>query len=603
MYNSLATMETMQDKFMKSKKILMSSGLLLSLLLAGCSTTTSNSEVVDETNTNTEETSSTETTNTSIETSLSFNFTQEDLRTDVYDEETITLSGNSATTDGNNVSIDNGLISINGGGDYVITGTLTDGQIIVNAADDEEVHIVLDNASITHTSGAAVVINSGDKIIITLKEGTTNTIEDGSLYAQAEEEPNAAIFSSSDLTFNGTGELIVTANYNHGIYSKDDLRMIDVNITVTAKNDAIKGKDVVWAQNVILNITANGDGIVSSNAESTDVGNILIEGSDITINAGYDGIQAENILEIISGDFDITSGSLMTSVDSGKGLKAVNEIIIDSGDIIISAKDDSVHSNGNLIINDGTITLSSGDDGLHSDNSITINGGNISIIESYEGIEATVITINDGRIDLTSFDDGINGSSGSGSQSMSAEAAVLVTINGGTLVMDASGDGLDSNGSLVMNDGTVIVFGPTNNGNGAIDYNGQFTLNGGTLLAVGSAGMAEQATSSSQNTVLINFSGVSAGELISIIDTDGNIIVSVEAPKTLSSIVYSGLNLVNGDYILVSGGSTDATYTDYVATSGSLGSYTSIGTFSISQTITSFGSSAAQPGGTRPSRN
>lgn len=586
---------------MKKRNLLTSSALLLSLLLAGCSQESITTTETEESNTS--ESSSSESTSTVSTSTLSFDFTQEDLRTDVYDAETITLNGSSATSDGNNASISGGVITITTAGDYVITGTLSDGQLIVNAAVGEEVHIVLDNASITNTTGSAVLITGGDKVIITLKEGTSNVIKDASTYVQAEEEPNAAIFSSSDLTFNGTGELIIDANYNHAIYSKDDLRLIDVNMTITAENDAIKGKDVVWAQGVTLNITANGDGIVATNTETTEVGNVLISDSDITIKAGLDGIQAENILDIVSGTYNITSGTLMSAEESGKGLKAVNEIIIDGGDFVISAKDDSIHTNGALVINNGSLSLTSGDDGLHADNSITINGGHTTIVESYEGIEAAVITLNDGVVDLTSFDDGINGSSGSGSQSMSSESGVLVTINGGTLVMDASGDGLDSNGSLVMNDGTVIVFGPTNNGNGAIDYNGTFELKGGTLLAVGSSGMAEQASTSTQNTVLINFSGVAAGETVSIIDESGNIIVSVVAPKTFSSIVYSGTNLVNGDYILVSGGTTDATYTNNVSTMGNISSYTSIGTFSISQTITSFGSQSAQPGGTRPSRN
>lgn len=586
---------------MKKRNLLTSSALLLSLLLAGCSQESITTTETEESNTS--ESSSSESTSTVSTSTLSFDFTQEDLRTDVYDAETITLNGSSATSDGNNASISGGVITISTAGDYVVTGTLSDGQLIVNAAVGEEVHIVLDNASITNTTGSAVLITGGDKVIITLKEGTSNVIKDASTYVQAEEEPNAAIFSSSDLTFNGTGELIIDANYNHAIYSKDDLRLIDVNMTITAENDAIKGKDVVWAQGVTLNITANGDGIVATNTETTEVGNVLIADSDITIKAGLDGIQAENILDIVSGTYNITSGTLMSAEESGKGLKAVNEIIIDGGDFVISAKDDSIHTNGALVINNGSLSLTSGDDGLHADNSITINGGHTTIVESYEGIEAAVITLNDGVVDLTSFDDGINGSSGSGSQSMSSESGVLVTINGGTLVMDASGDGLDSNGSLVMNDGTVIVFGPTNNGNGAIDYNGTFELKGGTLLAVGSSGMAEQASTSTQNTVLINFSGVAAGETVSIIDESGNIIVSVVAPKTFSSIVYSGTNLVNGDYILVSGGTTDATYTNNVSTMGNISSYTSIGTFSISQTITSFGSQSAQPGGTRPSRN
>lgn len=586
---------------MKKRNLLTSSALLLSLLLAGCSQESITTTETEESNTS--ESSSNESTSTVSTSTLSFDFTQEDLRTDVYDAETITLNGSSATSDGNNASISGGVITITTAGDYVITGTLSDGQLIVNAAVGEEVHIVLDNASITNTTGSAVLITGGDKVIITLKEGTSNVIKDASTYVQAEEEPNAAIFSSSDLTFNGTGELIIDANYNHAIYSKDDLRLIDVNMTITAENDAIKGKDVVWAQGVTLNITANGDGIVATNTETTEVGNVLIADSDITIKAGLDGIQAENILDIVSGTYNITSGTLMSAEESGKGLKAVNEIIIDGGDFVISAKDDSIHTNGALVINNGSLSLTSGDDGLHADNSITINGGHTTIVGSYEGIEAAVITLNDGVVDLTSFDDGINGSSGSGSQSMSSESGVLVTINGGTLVMDASGDGLDSNGSLVMNDGTVIVFGPTNNGNGAIDYNGTFELKGGTLLAVGSSGMAEQASTSSQNTVLINFSGVSAGETVSIIDGSGNIIVSVVAPKAFSSIVYSGTNLVNGDYALVSGGSTDSTYTNNLSTSGTLSAYTSIGTFSISQTVTSFGSSSAQPGGTRPAKN
>lgn len=582
---------------MKKTNQFISSILLLSLLLAGCSNEViSTSDEIESTNDGGSEETST--------TTLSFDFTQEDLQEEVYDETIISLNGASASFEGLGVSVEGGIITISADGDYVISGTLNEGQLIVEAADDAQVHIVFAGVSITNSSGATVVINRSDKTIITLQDGTSNVLKDGASVTQSEEEPNATLYSASDLVLNGSGELIISANYNHGIYSLDDLRLIDVNISVDANNDAIKGKDVIWASNVTLNLVALGDGLVSSNAEDVSLGNILIENSVVNIQAGLDGIQAENSLQINSGSFNIISGTLMTSEDSGKGLKAVNEIIIESGDFIISAKDDSIHSDTNVIINDGSLSLSSGDDGIHGNASLIINGGDINILESYEGLESAAITLNSGTVHLVSFDDGINGSSGSG-ESMQADGNVVVVINGGTLIMDASGDGLDSNGSLVMNDGMVIVFGPTNSGNGAIDYNGQFTLNGGTLLALGSSGMAQQASNSTQNTVLINFAGVSAGETVSIVDASGNIIMSVIAIKSFSSIVYSGVNLVNGDYTLVSGGISEAIYSDSVAFSGSIGETTSIGTFTITDTITSYGSSSTQPGGTgtRPSRN
>ena len=455
----------------------------------------------------------------------------------------IRLEGDSVAIEGNDANVNERIITITAAGVYDIQGVLNNGQIVVDTQDAEAVTLILIGVDITYDVSAPIYVANAEKVVITLADGTQNTVTDGTTYYYPDEsdEPNAAIFSHNDLTINGNGALIVNANYNNGIASKDDLKIVSGTITINAVNDGIKGKDSVSIKDGTITIDSGADGIQSTNAEEEGKGYILIEGGAFNITSGLDGIQAETNLQINGGNFTITSGggSINTSTSGGgiwggpgmegnankpeesaKALKAGVDVTVMTGTFNISSADESLHSKGSLTINGGTFGIASGDDGLHADASLTVNGGEITISQSYEGIESELITINNGTIHLTSSDDGFNAAGGADSSAVNGRPGQNpfaesgdnhLYINGGYIFVDAGGDGLDSNGPFDMTGGTVIVNGPTNNGNGPLDYTGSFNITGGYLLAVGSSGMAQApSNTSTQYAVMYNFDTMQA---------------------------------------------------------------------------------------------
>lgn len=446
----------------------------------------------------------------------------------------ITLDDEKTVIEGKGVTVSNNTITINSAGSYYITGTISDGNIVIEASKDDEVQLVLDNASITSTTTAPINGVKADKLTITLVEGSTNTVTDSSSYTvftdSEDEEPDGAIFTKTDLVINGTGKLVVNANYLDGIVSKDGLKIINSNIKITSEDDGIRGKDYVVINNADIDINSKGDGIKSTNSKDTTLGYIAIEGGNININSEEDGIQAETVLNISQdtninitttgevassnkeefgfggfnrgGYYETTSSTTDTSENSAssKGLKAGTEITIESGNIVVSSTDDSIHSNGIIIINGGNMKLSGGDDGIHADTNIVINDGDIDISKSYEGIESSYIEINGGTISVVSSDDGINICGGSDGSSMggrpgqngfssTSDSNRKLVINGGNIKVNANGDGLDSNGSIYITGGTILVAGPTSSGNGALDYDNECVVTGGDLIVYGSTGM------------------------------------------------------------------------------------------------------------------
>ena len=170
-------------------------------------------------------------------------------------------------------------MTITAAGTYVVSGSLDDGQIVVDTEDKETVRLVLNGADITCSTSAPIYVKSADKIILILADGTENQVTDGDSYVLEDaesDEPNAAIFSKSDLTINGDGSLIVKANYNDGIASKDDLKIVSGDITVDAVNDAIKGRDCIGVKDGTIKVTAGGDGLQSTNDEDPEKGFICI---------------------------------------------------------------------------------------------------------------------------------------------------------------------------------------------------------------------------------------------------------------------------------------------------------------------------------------
>ena len=236
-----------------------------------------------------------------------------DEKNGVWDEAAaaaITLDGKTAKTDASGVSVDGATIRITAGGTYVLSGTLTDGQVVVNTT--EKVQLVLNGASITSTTTAPICVEEAKKLILTLADGTENTLTDSDTYTvfsdEAAAEPNAALFSKGDLILNGSGSLKVNANYANGIQSKDSLCLAGATVTVTAKGDGIKGKDFVYVDGADLTVDADGDGIQASNTTDGSLGYVVIQDGTFSVQAEGDGIQAQTCLCIAGGELDIVSG-------------------------------------------------------------------------------------------------------------------------------------------------------------------------------------------------------------------------------------------------------------------------------------------------------
>jgi hypothetical protein len=506
----------------------------------------------------------------------------------------IILDGDSITLDGTGATVQGNVITITSAGLYSVSGTLNDGQIRVDTDDSAMVKLVLNAADITCLTSAPIYIVNADKTVITLADGTENYITDGNSYIledAASDDPNAAIFSKDDLTINGGGSLTVQANYNNGIASKDDLKIAGGSITVNAVNDGIKGRDCIGIKDGTITVSAGGDGMQSNNDEDPEKGFVFIEGGTFNIVAGEDGIQAETEILIIDGNFTMTTGggSTVSTADTAKGIKAGVNVTIEDGTINIDSADDSVHSNGSITINGGLLTLASADDAIHADSTIEINGGDINIARCYEGIESADITINDGEIRLVSSDDGINAVSDDGGAPMMGPPGQEagdnpLHINGGYIVIDALGDGLDVNGPVYMTSGSVIINGPVRNDNGALDYAGVFQVTGGFLVAVGSAGMAEiPSQSSTQSSMGLRYgSPQAAGTMVHIESEDGEDVLTFVPTKIYQSVVLCSSQLTEGaTYIVYSGGSSTGTVTDGLYTGGTYVPGTELGSVTL----------------------
>ena len=368
-----------------------------SLLLTACSSANSASSgktSTEETDTSTVTNLSTDTTSTESETTFG-NYETEDLTTSYEESSAVDIQlGEEIEVTGEGVEVSDKQVTITQGGTYVLSGTLTNGQLIVNVPKEENVHLIFNGVTITNSNGPAVDIQQTEKAIVTLADNTENHLADGKTYTltENETEPDATLYSKEDLTINGTGALTVDGNYSNGIRSKDDLVLISGTYKINAKNNGLKGKDAVSVKGGSYQITTEeGDGIQANGTEDETKGAVAIDGGTFNINSGRDDIQAETSIRSQGAEITIQTadGADSTNLDTNesyKGLKAGNNVLISSGNYTINSADDSIHTNNSAEITGGTLTLSSGDDGIHTDNELTFNGGTIDIQQSYEGL-------------------------------------------------------------------------------------------------------------------------------------------------------------------------------------------------------------------------
>lgn len=421
-------------------------------------------------------------------------------------------------------------------GVYVLEGTYTE-TIFIDCLDDEDVTLVLNNATINVPDGPAIVILGAEDVIISSLEGTVNTISDGSTrtFEIEDEEYNAAIYSYVDVFFNGEGTLNIEGNYNNAVNSKDDIKILEVTLNITSIDDGIIGNDSISISEAVLNLDVTGDGLVSENIDSTDKGYIYIESGTITIDAEQDAIQAVNNIYIYTGIITINSGD--------NGIQSDTNILVGGGEITVDSDSDGFNSKNAITILGGTITINSIDDGIHADVLINIYGGVIDIERSYEGIEAYEINIAGGEISVYATDDGINCTTGGGQEhgTMYVSLGGILHITGGIIQVNAVGDGVDVNGEAYMSGGYLIVYGPTTDMQSAIDFDDSFEVSGGTIIAMGSTGMMHSLSSSSSQPSLLyaDSTNYSAGTVITLTDEEGNTLVQIESVKSFAGIVLS----------------------------------------------------------------
>ena len=555
--------------------------MLAALALTGCSTTSnalaSGTTAADSSVGTTATTSSATATDTAASSSsfstnvksgekldVDTHYSEQDLSWDTSSETAIDLS-NPTATDG--VTVEDGTLTITKAGTYKLSGEYQ-GQIKVETADSDAVRLVLDNANITNSSGAALNVVNADEVILYSASGTTNTISDGADYtATGEDDPDAVVYSKADLTIAGEGTLKVNGNHEDGIHTSDGLVIASGTLEVNAANTGIKGKDYVDILGGTINVTAQQDGIKSTNDTDEGQGWTRLSNGTVTVNAGDDGFKASRVVEI--------SGGSLTVEQSDEGIEA-QYINVSGGDVNVTSADDGM--NASLKTSDSESTDSSAntsdtaDQQQNNQQQGSIPGGQQS------GTSGTAQqqnnTQNQGNRNMGqppampggNAQDGTsqNGTTGTGQQGMGQPPQggmpgggggtfevvdAAINVSGGHVTVNAEGDGIDSNGVTTLSGGTLIVNGPSQGGNAALDTNGDLLLNGATVLSGSTADMFEAPSTNSTSGYLklTNSSGFEQGSTVQVADSSGKVVANYKVTKSnVQLVLVSSSSIVKG---------------------------------------------------------
>lgn len=474
----------------------------------------------------------------SDELDLSFSKRDLDYSYDADSATKIELSNSGIDIVGDGASAEGSTLTLSAAGTYILNGSLSDGEIIVSAGDEDKLQIVFDGLSVNNANGPAMLVNNADKVFITVADGTQNHLSDGTEYDLEGDDDNrdGALFSRDDLTINGTGELTVEGNYSHAIVSKDDLVIAGPTMIVESKEDGMQGDDCVK----------------------------IAEG-DLTIDAGDDAIKSDTVVYIKDGTIDVRTCS--------EGYEA-EKVIIDGGTHNIFATDDAI--NAALSTDSSSSTTMS--DLVNAGNGMAFEGeppnapsrGSSSVSE----IDSVVQTVKAPGQQNGSFGQqrnlGSNNGSGNGSRDDGGSMPgndrgmmdsnmgrfggngmpqssndCLVQINGGVLTLTGGADGIDSNGNVEINGGIVMVCGPNSGMDGSLDYDLSAQVNGGTVLMTGSLGSTNGLDLSEQPWMIASIQG-SKGSTVSLMDADGNELASMSATQSFGNVFVSSDQIKSG---------------------------------------------------------
>ena len=431
---------------MKKRRIMIAmliGTMVFSGMMTGCGTTASNTQSSAEAESG-DSADSTQEKASLLDTNDMFTKRDLDASYDKSECTTITLDDENSSCDSDAVTIDGQTVTITGEGTYLISGSLSNGSIVVDVEDSEKVQLVFDNVSITNESGAAVYARQADKVFLTMAEGSENTIVSNGTTTVDDSNIDGAIFAKDDLTINGTGSLNVTSAA-HGIVCKDDLVVTGGTYCITAEKQGFSGKDSVRIADGTFEIISGGDAIHSENEEDENKGFVYVADGNFTLNTDGDGISASYVVQLDDGTYEITAGGGSANAQSKNPMGDMEPGNMQNGGGTPPDGGTPPQINGQQ--NQDSTDTQNTDTQINADNTSAENTGmtaeNLSIVTTSENTDAK-------NTETTSTTESDSDTSTKGIKASSA-----LQINGGTYHIDSADDSIHSNGDVYINAGTL----------------------------------------------------------------------------------------------------------------------------------------------------
>ena len=432
--------------------------------------------------------------------------------------ETITFSSDKITCSDSDVSIEDNVITISKAGNYTVSGSSENAQIIIDASDDDEVSLTLSDLTLSCETSAPIYVKKAKQLTVTLEDGSTNYLSTTDEFVAIDDNNiDGVIFSKDDLILTGSGSLEIDSPYGHGIVTKDELTVEDGTYTMTCKKHGLSGKDGIRIVNGTFTLSTQKDGI------HTD-GDLTIENGDINILESLEGLEGQTIT-ILDGNIDIVSS------------------------------DDGINAAG----------ASDSSNSQSSDN-IENQKGNAPQPpqNNSDGQQPPELPDNQQQGMEPPTDNGNEFGGNAGGFDMDADESCSLTISGGNIHINAGGDGIDSNGTFTMTGGTVFVEGPESNGDSALDYGISATITGGSFLAIGYSGMSQNfGTDSTQYSYMTTLESTieEVPSTITLTDSEGNTILTQDTSKTYNCVIISCPELKEGSTYTLTTASTSQEFT------------------------------------------
>ena len=474
----------------------------------------------------------------------------------------VTLAAQTATVTGQGASFSDQTLTITQAGTYVLTGSGKNIKLVVEAADTDQVHLVFQNLTL-EGEGSLLRINKAQEVVISLAEGSQNALTESQ--ASDDEKVKATIHSQVPLTLNGTGNLTLTALTKNALEVEDDLKVLGGTYTVKAANHGFKAEGALAIEAATLTIEAGKDGLHAEHDETTERANISLNPTQLSIAATEDGVDAGNELTI--------KGGTITVSQSEEGLEArvIRQL---GGDVTIKSSDDGVNASAGSSskTSDTSATSKTSDANTTSNKADTSSSASQATTDSAtastSASQSTADPAATSQTDQANQDKnqtppaptagqappqgGQPPQNGQGPGSMppggqeESDPSLQIILEGGTLTIDAEGDGIDSNGTVTISGGSLVVNGSVQGGNGPLDAAGDITITGGRVWALGTSDMLQGfAQGSTQASITANIAGT-AGQTLIILDANGKEVARQTASKDFQAVIMSSADLVDG---------------------------------------------------------